>query len=207
MPLPELALIQRIRRRWPRSFNTHPRHGDDCAILRPPRTRVLVTTDFSLEGATSAATSIPPPRSATAASPAASATSPPWEAPPSPRSSRSPFPADLPQRWVDGFFAGLPELAKQYSVPRRRRHLPIARRHPRRYLPPRQRPKAVPSSAPARTRATFSMSPEPSASPSPHSQNSVAARSCNRRNIRAISIPTLASPSANTCATRNSPPP
>src|SRR6516225_378316 len=52
MPLPELELIQRIRRAAARG-HTNPSHGigDDCAVLDIPHGHeVLITTDFSLEG-------------------------------------------------------------------------------------------------------------------------------------------------------------
>jgi len=58
LPLPEKALIQRIRReaRLPAKLNRGRTNigvaiGDDCAVVRlPPGHEALVTTDFSLEG-------------------------------------------------------------------------------------------------------------------------------------------------------------
>lgn len=63
-----------------------------------------------------AASGIRPIRLGTAASPADSATSPPWEAYLIQRFSRWRFPSELPQRWVDDFVRGLLKLARQYKV-------------------------------------------------------------------------------------------
>jgi thiamine-monophosphate kinase len=51
-PIGELGLIEQIRRDFVTRSKTIPLGiGDDCAILRPPpRSEVLVTTDFTLEG-------------------------------------------------------------------------------------------------------------------------------------------------------------
>ena len=54
MPLPEKALIEKIRRQVERTGNCRgllTGIGDDCAVLRlPPTHEALITTDFSLEG-------------------------------------------------------------------------------------------------------------------------------------------------------------
>jgi thiamine-monophosphate kinase len=116
MPLPELALIQRIRRaagqsRLPLGI------GDDCAILDLPRgTQALVTTDFSLEGIHfrrewHPADSVGHRCLARGLSDIAAMGGTPHAA-----FLSLALPANLPQRWVDGFISGLLRLAKQYSV-------------------------------------------------------------------------------------------
>ncbi|MGD0932222.1 MAG: thiamine-phosphate kinase [Candidatus Korobacteraceae bacterium] len=118
MPLKEKLLIDRIRRtaRGNRSVGTGI--GDDCAVLRLPRSHeALVTTDFSLEdvhfrrewhpsdsvghrclarGLSDIAAMGGVPRAAFLS---------------------LALPPDLPQKWVDQFVAGLLKLAKRYSVP------------------------------------------------------------------------------------------
>ena len=118
MPLKEKLLIDRIRRtaRGNRSVGTGI--GDDCAVLRLPRSHeALVTTDFSLEdvhfrrewhpsdsvghrclarGLSDIAAMGGVPRAAFLS---------------------LALPPDLSQKWVDQFVAGLLKLAKRYSVP------------------------------------------------------------------------------------------
>jgi thiamine-monophosphate kinase len=118
VPLKEKLLIDRIRRtaRGNRSVGTGI--GDDCAVLRLPRSHeALVTTDFSLEdvhfrrewhpsdsvghrclarGLSDIAAMGGVPRAAFLS---------------------LALPPDLPQKWVDQFVAGLLKLAKRYSVP------------------------------------------------------------------------------------------
>jgi len=119
MPLPELELIQRIRRAAS-CDREHSGHGigDDCAVLPMPRGHeLLVTTDFSLEGIHfrrewHPADSVGHRCLARGLSDIAAMGGIP----------RSAFlslalPADLPQRWVDDFLRGFLKLARQYSVP------------------------------------------------------------------------------------------
>ena len=118
MPLKEKLLIDRIRRtaRGNRSVGTGI--GDDCAVLRLPRSHeALVTTDFSLEdvhfrrewhpsdsvghrclarGLSDIAAMGGVPRAAFLS---------------------LALPPDLSQKWVDQFVAGLLKLARRYSVP------------------------------------------------------------------------------------------
>ena len=117
-------------------------------------------------------------------------------------------PADLPQRWVDDFISGLLKLAKQYSVTLAggdTAQSPDGILADIIVLGSVPKGKAILRSG-ARP-GDSSTSLEPSASPSPPSTNSAAARSSSPPPIRATSIPTRESPSANTFATRNSPPP
>ena len=118
MPLKERDLIDRIRR-----AASHGRYklalgiGDDCAVLDLPRgSRALVTTDFSLEGIHFRREWHPPDSVghrclARGLSDIAAMGGTPHAA-----FLSLAVPADLPQRWVDGFIAGLLKLAKQYSV-------------------------------------------------------------------------------------------
>lgn len=116
VPLAERQLIERLRRTV-RGKNAILGIGDDSAILRiPPGHEVLVTTDFSLEG-------IHFRRS--------------WQSPecighrclvrglsdiaamggrPMAAFLSLAIPKNLPQRWVDRFFAGLLRLAEKYGV-------------------------------------------------------------------------------------------
>ena len=127
VPVVERELISRIRR-----FAGEPRTsggvrkassivagiGDDCAVLRvPPGHEALITTDFSLEGVhfrrewhspqfighrclTRGLSDI----AAMGGEPIAAFLS-------------LAVPARTPQKWVDGFFEGLLELAREFDVP------------------------------------------------------------------------------------------
>ena len=116
IPLPERQLIQRLRRRI-RGRHAVLGIGDDCAILRiAPGHEALVTTDFSLEGVHF--------RRA-------------WQSPecighrclvrglsdiaamggrPIAAFLSLALPNNVPQRWVDRFFAGLLRLADKHEV-------------------------------------------------------------------------------------------
>jgi thiamine-monophosphate kinase len=118
MLLPELELIQRIRRAAT-AGHKKPGHaiGDDCAILDVPRGHeVLVTTDFSLED-THFRREWHPPESvghrclARGLSDIAAMGGIPRAA-----FLSLALPADLPQRWVDEFIRGFLKLARRYSV-------------------------------------------------------------------------------------------
>jgi thiamine-monophosphate kinase len=121
VPQPERALINRVRSlaqgsaRGRRTLITGI--GDDCAVLRPPTGHdLLVTTDFSLEGVhfrrewhsaetvghrclTRGLSDI----AAMGGQPMACFLS-------------LALPADLPQKWVDGFYRGLLRLANRHGV-------------------------------------------------------------------------------------------
>jgi thiamine-monophosphate kinase len=119
VPLPEKALISRIRRRVrPRGFNLVQGIGDDCAALRlPAGHEALITTDFTLEGVhfrrewhapevvgrrclTRGLSDI----AAMGGCPIAAFLS-------------LALPHDLPQRWVDRFLEGLLQLADEFAIP------------------------------------------------------------------------------------------
>lgn len=122
VPLPERKFVERIREAMrPRAAaarNLVRGIGDDCAILRPPAGHeLLVTTDFSLEGVhfrrdwhsaevvghrclTRGLSDI----AAMGGTPMAAFLS-------------LALPANLPQKWADGFLRGLLKLAKQFQVP------------------------------------------------------------------------------------------
>jgi thiamine-monophosphate kinase len=97
--------------------------GDDCAILRPPRGHeVLVTTDFSLEGRHfrrdwHAADAVGHRALARGLSDLAAAGAKPLAAflslalPGEMTASRA------GRKWIDGFFAGLDNLAEEFGVP------------------------------------------------------------------------------------------
>jgi thiamine-monophosphate kinase len=139
VPLPEKALIERIARQA-RTYVPVPRSrrsdttetagirpgvaallrgiGDDCAVLQVPQGhQLLVTTDFSLEGVHFRRKWHPPESvghrclarglsdiAAVGGEPVAAFLS-------------LALPANLPQRWVDGFLRGFLTLAKKYCVP------------------------------------------------------------------------------------------
>src|SRR6516225_7923519 len=118
MPLPELELIQRIRRAASRTRTKLSRGiGDDCAVLDIPRGHeVLITTDFSLEGVHFRREWHPPDSVghrclARGLSDIAAMGGIPRTA-----FLSLALPADLPQRWADEFIRGLLRLARRYSV-------------------------------------------------------------------------------------------
>jgi thiamine-monophosphate kinase len=117
--LPERKLISRIARAASTRSHALVRGiGDDCAVLRPPRGHeILVTTDFSLENvhfrrdwhpAASAGhrclTRGLSDIAAMGGEPLAGFLS-------------LALPADLPQRWADGFLRGLLKLAAKFKLP------------------------------------------------------------------------------------------
>ena len=92
--------------------------GDDCAVLRPPRRHeVLITTDFSLEDVHFRRAWHPPESAghrclARGLSDIAAMGGEPLAA-----FLSLALPADLPQRWADGFLGGLLKLAAGFKVP------------------------------------------------------------------------------------------
>jgi thiamine-monophosphate kinase len=116
MPLPELELIQRIRRAAGKS-RLSLGIGDDCAVLPIPRGHeLLVTTDFSLEGIHfrrdwHPADSVGHRCLARGLSDVAAMGGTPHSA-----FLSLALPADLPQKWVDDFLRGFLKLASHYNV-------------------------------------------------------------------------------------------
>jgi thiamine-monophosphate kinase len=118
LPLPERALIARIRRRARQTPAVVAGIGDDCAVLRVPAGHeIVVTTDFSLEGVHFRRQWHPPESvghrclarglsdiAAMGGDPVAAFLS-------------LALPRKLPQRWVDRFFDGLLKLAAKFRVP------------------------------------------------------------------------------------------
>ena len=118
LPLPEKALIRRIRSQISARSNMKTGIGDDCAVLRVPSGHeLLVTTDFSLEDVhfrrkwhpaeavghrclTRGLSDI----AAMGGEPIAAFLS-------------LALPAKIPQKWVDQFMAGLLKLAEKFKVP------------------------------------------------------------------------------------------
>ena len=129
MPLPEKALIARIRRmavqigkgRAGRSARPTPNVltgiGDDCAVLQPrPGREILVTTDFTLEGIHfrrdwRPAESVGHLALARGLSDIAAMGGEPVAA-----FLSLALPRDLPQAWVDRFVRGFMSLAKKHGV-------------------------------------------------------------------------------------------
>ncbi len=119
MPLPEKQLIERIRRaiKPTRTRTLVKGIGDDCAVLRLPRGHeALVTTDFSLEGVHFRREWHPAEvvghRTLTRGlSDIASMGGEPLAA-----FLSFALPADLDQKWVDGFMHGFSALARKFSV-------------------------------------------------------------------------------------------
>jgi thiamine-monophosphate kinase len=121
VPLPERALIRRLRDRVAKRTGPRPRGGtgigDDCAVVPIPRGHeALVTTDFSLEDVHFKRTWHPPESvghrclarglsdiAAMGGEPLAVFLS-------------LALPENLPQNWVDGFLRGLLTLAGEFKV-------------------------------------------------------------------------------------------
>jgi len=124
MPLPEKALIARIRRIAKSSTRGRARGsnvltgiGDDCAVLGlPPGREVLVTTDFTLEGIHfrrdwHPAESVGHRTLARGLSDIAAMGGEPVAA-----FLSLALPGAMPQAWVDRFIRGLVSLARKYGV-------------------------------------------------------------------------------------------
>jgi thiamine-monophosphate kinase len=117
LPLPEKQLIDRVRLAAGRI--PLPAHGigDDCAVLAvPPGHETLITTDFSLENTHfrrewHPADSVGHRCLARGLSDIAAMGGTPRAA-----FLSLALPRELPQRWVDKFFAGFLKLAKSFSV-------------------------------------------------------------------------------------------
>jgi thiamine-monophosphate kinase len=114
MPLPERQLIARIRMMGGRKSLI----GDDCAVLDPPRGHeLLVTTDLCLEGIHfrrdwHPADSVGHRCLARGLSDIAAMAGEPLAC-----FLSLGLPADIPQEWVDEFFAGFIKLAKRFGIP------------------------------------------------------------------------------------------
>ncbi len=117
MPLPEKALIARIRRAARNKAGIIAGIGDDCAILRVPSGHdALVTTDFSLEGIHFRRDWQPPDSIghrclARGLSDIAAMGGVPLAA-----FLSLALPENLPQKWVDEFVRGLLHLARQHHI-------------------------------------------------------------------------------------------
>jgi thiamine-monophosphate kinase len=117
MPLPEKALISKIRQAVGKQASIIAGIGDDCAILRIPAGHdASVTTDFSLEGIHFRRDWHPPDSIghrclARGLSDIAAMGGIPLAV----FLSLAP-PENLPQKWVDEFMRGLLRLAKQHDV-------------------------------------------------------------------------------------------
>lgn len=114
VPLPERQMIARIRKMGGRKSLI----GDDCAVLDPPRGHeLLVTTDLCLEGIHfrrdwHPAESVGHRCLARGLSDIAAMGGEPLAC-----FLSLGLPGDIPQEWVDGFFAGFLKLAKRFRVP------------------------------------------------------------------------------------------
>ncbi|PYX07994.1 MAG: thiamine-phosphate kinase [Acidobacteria bacterium] len=117
MPLPEKALIARIRRSATNGRRVVTGIGDDSAVLAIPKGhQALVTTDFSLEGVHFRREWHPPDSVghrclARGLSDIAAMGGEPITA-----FLSLGLPRDLPQKWVDAFVRGLLKLAADYGV-------------------------------------------------------------------------------------------
>src|SRR5580704_10149212 len=118
MPLPEKALIARIRRQARAGRSVVAGIGDDAAVLRVPAGHeALVTTDFSLEGIHfrrdwHPAESVGHRCLARGLSDIAAMGGDPVAA-----FLSLALPRDVPQAWVRSFIRGWMTLAKKYDVP------------------------------------------------------------------------------------------
>jgi thiamine-monophosphate kinase len=117
VPLPEKALIRRIRARAAKRPGSGLGIGDDCAVLPIPRGHeTLVTTDFSLENVHFKRAWHPPESVghrclARGLSDIAGMGGEPLAA-----FLSLAVPRSLPQRWIDGFLRGLLTLADEFKV-------------------------------------------------------------------------------------------
>ena len=119
MPLPEKTLIQGIRRASRlagRSIRVGI--GDDCAVLRPPpRSEILVTTDFTLEGIHFRRAWHPPEVVGRRCLTRGLSDISGMGGKPLAVFLSLALPGKLPQKWVDGFMRGLLSLAREFDVP------------------------------------------------------------------------------------------
>jgi thiamine-monophosphate kinase len=118
VPLNEKSLIRHIRTAAARRAAAAASGiGDDCAVLRLPRGHeVLVTTDFSLEGVHFRREWHPPDSVGHRCLTRGLSDIAAMGGIPHSAFLSLALPPDLPQKWVDGFVAGLLKLADQYSV-------------------------------------------------------------------------------------------
>jgi thiamine-monophosphate kinase len=117
VPLSERKLVERIRQISGERARLGHGIGDDCAVVDLPKGHeVLITTDFSLEGIHFRREWHPPDSVghrclARGLSDIAAMGGEPHAA-----FLSLALPRELPQRWVDQFFAGFLKLAKSYDV-------------------------------------------------------------------------------------------
>lgn len=123
VPLPELQLIQRIRRqaesrrRAKKFADVLTGIGDDCAILRgDSRFDLLVTTDFSIEGVHFRREWHPPESVGHRCLARGLSDIAAMGGQPTAVFLSLGLPARIPQRWVDGFMAGFSALARRHGV-------------------------------------------------------------------------------------------
>ena len=199
---------------------THPAHSDGCGAARrlaesasatiaqfcriPRGHEALITTDFSLEDVHFRREWHPPESVghrclARGLSDIAAMGGVPHAA-----FLSLALPADLPQKWVDGFVAGLLKLADRFAV---RLAGGDTAQSPDGVLADIVVLGSVPAgTAVLRTAlapATRSMSPASSARRLRLCTGCATARSCGRRRIPGTSIPSRDSPSANICGRRS----
>jgi thiamine-monophosphate kinase len=119
MPLPEKALIARIRQSGQRHKGAvKVGIGDDCAVLRlAPRHEMLVTTDFTLEDVHFRRQWHGPEMVGRRCLTRGLSDIAAMGGEPSAVLLSLALPRGLPQKWVDGFMKGLLSLAGEFKVP------------------------------------------------------------------------------------------
>lgn len=117
VPLPEKALIARLRGKVRRSRSLVTGIGDDCAVQRVGRKfDVLITTDFSIEGVHFRREWHPPEIVGRRCLTRGLSDIAAMGGEPSTAFLSLALPRKLPQKWVDGFFTGLLALAEEFKT-------------------------------------------------------------------------------------------